>query len=567
LANLSQVIRFLAFFFSSIFLSLLGAQAQETAFGNQAIDELLRRKSLADLDHEKSGWMLRSFSTSPEVLFYQSDSLAQYKKLFDFKILPLYQTIRIDGKRPYVGGEFGMIPARGAQSFMSTGFQARVSILHVQFQPEVVLAQNLSFQGFPDTFSSSIIGDRFLYWNVGDSPERFGNATYSKAFWGQSSISLRAGAFELGAGTKNIWWGPGQWNSLIFSNNAPGFPHVSLNTSKPAKTFLGSFEGQLLIGRLESSNQDPTQVVSLNDRFFRSLNPDWRYLNGMMVSYSPKWISSLTVGYTRTYQYYDETRPDDLKGWLPILEPMAKEKLFTNGNSVAYDDRAQSQQISIFGRYKMTKAKAEIYFQFGRRDHAFNWREFVLNPEHARAYQVGFIKVAALPSTTKQLQIRGEITQQQESVNRILRYDLSGGITWHTHGQTRGFTNYGQPMGVGIGTGSNVQMLEVAVVENWNKWGVLFERLENNQDFYYRAFGRQGERKPWIDWSSSLLWNMSIKDVFISARLQGIYARNYQWGLNDTSTPEFPVSQNLFSMHSQVNLIYFWGRGINKVKR
>mgnify|MGYP006982239959 FL=1 len=143
---------------------------------------------------------------------------------------------------------------------------------------------------------------------------------------------------------------------------------------------------------------------------------------------------------------------------------------------------------------------------------------------------------------------------------------MRGGVSWHTHGQVRGFTNYGQSMGVGIGTGSNVQTLEIALVEDWKKFGILFERLENNQDFYYRAFGQQGERKPWIDWSTALLWNTSYKDLFISARLQGTYARNYQWGLSDTSTPEFPVSQNFFSLHSQVNLIYFWNRSLKKEK-
>ena len=562
--NLFQVIRHLLFFYFFIFLPGIIAQAQEASSGNQTVDEFIRRKSLIDTITNSAGWMLRTASGSSEDLFYQSDSLSLEKKRFDYDILPIYFNTRLDGTRPYVGGEYGMIPARGAQAYFSAGVQARFSILHVKLQPELVTAQNLAFPGFSNTFSSGTIAARFSYWNMGDSPERFGTAIYSKAFWGQSSISIRAGVFELEAGTKNIWWGPGQWNSLIFSNNAPGFPHISLNTSKPAKTFFGSFEGQVLIGRLESSGQSPTQNDELNADFFSPLNPDWRYLNGLMLSYTPKWVPTLSFGYTRTYQYYNAERPNDLKGWLPILEPMAKEKLFTNGNSITYDDRRQSQQISIFGRYQMPKAKAEVYFQFGRRDHAFNWREFILNPEHARAYQVGFIKLSILPFTTKLLQIRGEITNQQESVNRNLRYGSSGGLTWHTHAQVRGFTNYGQPIGIGIGTGSNIQTIELSLVEDWSKWGILFERLENNQDFYYRAFGQQGEHKPWIDWSASMLWNTSYKDFFLSARLQGTYARNYQWGLSETSIPEFPVSQNLLSLHSQVNLIYFWGRGRKK---
>jgi len=552
------------FFYFILFVNNF-VNAQDTAFGNQTVDEYLRRKILTNIINEKPGLMLRSASGLLEDLFYPRDSLTQKNKLyklFDYRILPIYLNNRLDGKRPYVGGEYVTIPARGAQAYLSSGIQARFSILQIQLQPELVATQNLRFPGFPDTFSSGTIASRFSYWNTGDSPELFGNSTYTKAFWGQSSISLVVGSFELGVGSKNFWWGPGQWNSLIFSNNAPGFPYISLNTRKPAKTFLGHFEGQLLIGRLESSNQVPSQNDALNSRFFSPLNSDWRYLNGLLLSYSPKWIPGLSFGYARTYQYYNSERPKDLKGWLPVLEPMAKEKLFTSGNSVIYDDRRQSQQISVFGRFKMTKARAEVYFQFGRRDHALNWREFVMNPEHARAYQVGLIKLADLSGTNKFLQIRGEITHQKESVNRYLRYDLSGGLTWHTHGQVRGFTNYGQPMGVGIGTGSNVQTLEFSLVEGWNKWGIFFERLENNQDFYYRAFGQQSERKPWIDWSSALLWNTSYKNLFISARLQGTYARNYQWGLSKNSTPEFPISQNLFSVHSHVNLIYFWNRGL-----
>jgi hypothetical protein len=555
------------FYFSLFFFYVsFSAFGQEIALGNQMVDEFLRRKSLVDQDFEKIGWLLRSTSHSTEDFFYPMDSVSRKKKLLEYKVLPLYLTTRLDGKRSYVGGEYGMIPSRGTQAYLSIGIYARFSILHIHLQPEIITSQNLPFSGFPDTFSSGTIGIRFLYWNVGDSPERFGNSNYKNAFWGQSNISLRLGAFELGSGTKNFWWGPGQWNSLIFSNNAPGFPHVSLNTSKPAKTALGSFEGQVVIGRLESSNQVPTQIDALNSGYFSPLNADWRYLNALLLSYSPKWLPGLSFGYARTYQYYNSERPKDLKGWLPVLEPMAKEKLFSNGNSVIYDDRKQSQQIAIFGRYKMTKAKAEIYFQFGRRDHALNWREFILNPEHARAYQVGFIKLAHLPNTTKVLQIRGEITHQQESVNRYLRYDLNGGLTWHTHGQVRGFTNYGQAMGVGVGTGSNVQTLEVSLVKDWKKLGLLFERLENNQDFYYRAFGQQSESKPWIDWSTALLWNSSWKDLFFTAKIQGVYARNYQWGHSKKSTPEFPISQNLFSLNSQVNLIYFWNRSLKKEK-
>jgi hypothetical protein len=566
---LNNKIKYKLFFLLFLFLNSYGESfSQDNGSGNSITDEFLRRMTLKKANDQLGGFIIRDFSDLSQSLFYPNDSVNGLKSKFEFKVLPIFLTAQVDGRRPYARGEYGMIPTRGSQSFLRTGIKARFSILHILFQPEFVIAENLPFEGFPDNFSTNVTIARFLDWNLADGPERFGNDSFSQLFWGQSSISLRYGAFEIGAGTKNFWWGPGQWNSLIFSNNAPGFPNVSLNTTKPAKTIIGNFEGQLIVGKLDSFDFKPSQNNSLNDIYYLPKNGDSRYLNGIIFSYTNKWLPSLTAGFIRTFQYYNSERPKNLSGWLPIIEPLAKEKLFSNGNSGIYDSKNQSQQFSIFTRYVFKEQGAELYFEFGRRDHAFNWREFFLNPEHARAYQFGFIKINKIPNSIKSLQVRGEITHQQESINRILRYDLFGGQPWYSHSPIRsGFTNFGQSMGVGIGTGSNVQTLEVSVVDDWKKLGILFERLENNQDFYYRAFGQQNERKPWIDWSTALLWNTSYNDLFISARLQGVYARNYQWGLSKTSTPEFPVSQNLFSVHSQVNMIYFWNRSIKNVKR
>ncbi len=557
------------FFILALIIPLNGF-SQESGFGSLTLDEFARRNGLTEPGKYALGIFHRSMDKSPEELFFGKDSTSKEKSLWNYEFLPIYTSLRSDGKRPYDSGEFGIIPARGSQSFLSTGIKANFSILHVQFQPEWVFAENRAFEGFPNTFTSGVIADRFSYWNVGDSPERFGNKFFNKFFLGQSSVSLKYKAFELGAGTRNFWWGPGQWNSLIFSNNAPGFLNISLNTIKPAKTFLGTFEAQVLIGRLESSGFSGSQSEELNSIFFRPLNPDWRYINAFMLSYSPKWIPNLSLGIARSFLQYGEFVKPTFSGLFPMFEPFQKEKFFEGGDSFFGDYDTQqndkSQQATAFGRYVFKKGKAEIYFQFGRRDHAFNWREFTMNPEHARAYQFGFIKLAKLPASRKLLQFRGEITHQQESVNRYLRYNLRGGLSWHTHVDKRGFGHLGQPLGVGIGTGSNVQTLEISLVEDWKKWGILFERLENNQDFYYRAFGQQSERKPWIDWSTALLWNNSWKDLFFSAKVQGVYARNYQWGLAENSSPEFSVSQNLFSLHSQVNVIYFWNRSLKNVK-
>src|SRR5690606_17472522 len=162
----------------------------------------------------------------------------------------------------------------------------------------------------------------------------------------------------------------------------------------------------------------------------------------------------------------------------PVFEAFTKAKLFEDGHTVDYDNKAQDQQVSFFGRYLIPSAGAEVYFEYGRRDHAYNWREFILNPEHARAFIIGFNKLFNIPGPERLVQVRGEITQQQESINRYIRYPgLAGGTSWHQHYQVRGFTHYGEALGVGIGSGgSNVQTLEFSLIHQLNKYGFLLER-------------------------------------------------------------------------------------------
>src|SRR5690606_35894622 len=133
----------------------------------------------------------------------------------------------------------------------------------------------------------------------------------------------------------------------------------------------------------------------------------------------------------------------------------------------------------------------------------------------------------------------------------------TGGASWHTHSRARGFTHYGESLGVGIGSGgSNVQTLEVSLIDKLNKYGIRIERLVNHQDFYYRAFGQQKERRPWVDLSLGFLVDYQWKRVMVSSKLQLINGQNYQWQLAPNSTASFPLKKNKFSVLAQTHIIF-----------
>ena len=506
--------------------------------------EVSRRNQLTDTTFSDRGLIGSTY--------FKTDSTAS---AFQLELLPLYLLSKFNNKRPYGINDYLLIPGVGFQQYASTGVFAKWKFLTLQLQPELAFSQNSSYQGFPGTFSSSIIRDRFAVWNLGDYPERFGEKSFAKIWWGQSKLTAQLGAFEIGASTQNIWWGPGQWNSLTFSNSAQSFPYLTFNTTKPAKTFLGTFEVQLMSGLLNTARQPPSQSDSLNIRYYRPIRDKNRYLNALMVSYSPKWIEGLHVGATRTVHTFTDSISSNFIDIFPVFWGITKEAI--GSDLIGESDKGRSQQITIFARYVFTKAKAEIYFEFGRRDHALNWKEFILNPEHARAYILGFNKLVRIEQTN--LLLRGEMTQQQESINRYIRYlGLKGGSSWHTNGSIGGFTHHGQPLGVGIGTGSNVQTLEVSLVDGMDKMGIVFERLANNQDFYYKALLQNTQRRPWIDLSLGFLYDKKFDNLLVSSKLQVIHARNYKWQLDPASSPEFPKGENLTSVMGQVSLIYFW---------
>lgn len=562
--------------FKGLFLSAIGVFliaiplvlfGQSLPSGFPLIEEFQRRSQLVQTDSNGASFFLRPIETIDSLYSISRDIDFPFRlKELKVGVLPLINTSRILTGRPYGWADYGLIPNPGIQTYLSGGIQAKYKFISFTFRPEFVLAQNAGFSTSLEDFSESELRRRFFLWNIGDNPEKYGSGWYFKPWWGQSKLTFQYGAFEIGGSTENIWWGPGQFNALTFSNNAQGFPHWTINTTKPAKTFLGNIEVQMIMGRLQNSGFAPSQNDELNEIYFSPFSGDSRYTNAITFSWNPKWVKGFYFGFSRTFQQYNVNRGNSFYDWFPIFEAFQKKNFFEDGNTLDFDANGRDQTITLFGRLILPKTKSELYFEYGRRDHAFNWREYILNPEHARAFIFGFNQLFDVPEWGKTIQIRSEITHQQESINRILRYGtvdvpyIGGGNSWHTHFPARGFVNYGQPLGVGIGTGSNLQTLEISLVEGVDKMGILLERLANNQDFYYKALLQFTERKPWVDLSLGFLYDKQFNNLLLSSKLQLIHARNYQWQLDPASTPDFPKGKNLTSVMGQVSAIYFWNK-------
>ena len=156
-----------------------------------------------------------------------------------------------------------MIPSVGLQQMYSIGIDVTWKKIQLHIQPEFIQAANLQPDGMFWDYNQENYWPR-LYAkqiNLIDNPERFGINKFQKIFPGQTSLLFNHKDYSVGFSTENIWWGPGVYHSLLFTNNAPGFFHFTFKTRNPLKTPIGSFEMHMITGQLMLLDMNRQKIV------------------------------------------------------------------------------------------------------------------------------------------------------------------------------------------------------------------------------------------------------------------------------------------------------------------
>ena len=261
-----------------------------------------------------------SFNIRPLDSNYFSEIIDnQYRLLFSnesesvqIKSLGINYFIEFNSHHPYNRNNGTMVPNRGYQHIISPGIFFKLGPLSIQFKPEHHYGENKMFDGFWEGHYPIIWSKRYRLWNRIDMPERFGTEIFNRTTLGQSSIRLNWKNISFGISNENLWWGPSIRNSIMLSNHAEGFKHITFNTTKPISTFIGNFEWQIITGKLESSGFTPPRTdfeYAGTKLYIPKINQngdtdDWRFMQGFIISYSPKWIKGLSFGFIRWVQMY-----------------------------------------------------------------------------------------------------------------------------------------------------------------------------------------------------------------------------------------------------------------------
>jgi len=490
----------------------------------------------------------------------ENNRLLQTNGIFRFakgkgvlKLLPFTLQQQYNTDHPYSLNDGPMILARGYQTQISGGFFGKFGPLSIQFRPEYVYAQNNDYRGFPEELNDYAWYEYYEVQLFIDLPEKFGNKPYKKLLWGQSSIRLTLGAVSFGLSNENLWWGPGMRNSLIMSNSADGFSHYTLNTVKPIRTPIGSFEGQIIAGRLENSgfNVPDTNRTFLGLSIYHPKRDEWRYINAMVLSYQPKWIPGLFIGLTRSFTKYGSEKDNSFRAMFPVFFPMERKKQIDLPNR----PKGPDQRVSAFIRWLYVPEHAEVYFEFMRENQPDSWRDFTLMPGYSSAYTFGLRKMIALNRHKGQyIQVNMELTQlEQTDANPDWLYRF----IYTNKTVVQGYTNNGQLLGAGIGPGSNMQSLSVSWVNGLKIIGLQFERYVHNND--YHNIGIQDIRANWVDISATGLIEWNWHNLLLSAKFENILSFNYQHyfrPLDPNTGIFFKPGINQYNLQAQIGLSY-----------
>lgn len=532
--------------------------SQTIPVGDKFAGDIARRHQVTDTINNPASFSIRPVSVANDTSLAR---LVAGKNLFPkFKIFSAPSSVQLlpfswlneyNTNRPYGYNNGSLYPNAGYQTRVSGGFYISAGILKVQLKPELVYAQNKNFKTFTDAEandnSTALWQAYFNTVNGIDAPERFGDKSLQHLYPGQSKITVNIKNIEAGVSTENLWWGPGVQNSIMMSNSAPGFLHWTLNSVAPVKTIIGSFEWQLIGGKLDQSGYLPVDTAGLTNGkgLFNPKPKVSRYISAFTINWHPKWIDGLYLGVTK-YDYEDKDSIYNKGNILHKLFPAitgssAAANAYTNSTGGDHQDFAVAFNVrQIFPKYN-----AEIYFEWARNDRTANTTDFLEEPEHASAYTVGGSRAFKL-SNDRFLQFKFELTHLQSPPTYLLRDEP----TWYVHlvSPRDGYTNDGRYVGAGIGPGSNSFMFDMSYLQGMNSYGLTVERLVHNNDLYYSAFaGTQTYNRHWVDINNTFYANIKFKNYVISAQLTPVYSLNYEYS-----------SGSSFNLHTSINLTYYF---------
>jgi hypothetical protein len=344
---------------------------------------------------------------------------------------------------PYGGNDGAVWAGRGVTVSGTAGVVLRVGPLSLMLAPVAFAAQNSSFTLMDNGQTGDLAFNDGRFPDRVDYPQRFGDEPYGRFDPGASGVRLDTRAVTVGLGTFPMWWGPAAEHPFVLGNNAPGIPHLFVGTGMPLNVGIGRVHARVVWGHLSQSAYSP---VTGSDRWVSADDPGRdRLMSGMVLLFTPRPVPGLEIGLVRFAHVPFRPEGAGAEFWRSPW-PVFLKKDFEDDDFAA----SMNELGSVFARWVFPGAGLELYGEHGHDDWYHDLRDLVQEPDHNKAYVIGFQKTLTR-SASRLSALRGEVINYQLPP---LARDRPGQGFIYTHAFLRqGHTHRGQLLGSSAGVG------------------------------------------------------------------------------------------------------------------
>jgi hypothetical protein len=435
-----------------------------------ALRGLVDRQTLNYRTLSDSVWNIKDGTEHP----WQAQNLGTTRYLLDDKLkLRIYGPglfMSVNTAAPYGQNDGALWQGRGFNTSFSTGLRLESYGVEATFKPQLAFSQNAAFDIMPSAYENEY-GYFWGYgYNIGvDAPQRFGNEPFFTWDWGDSEIRYTWKTLTVGFGTQAIWVGPSYLNSILHSNNAPTYPKLDIGLRRQPVTipwinwYAGDIEFRLWAGCLQESgyfDNDDTNNFNL--------------LSGLSFAFAPSFLPSFSIFFNRIYN--SKFIPESAETVLELFRFFR-----TSGGSDIWD-----QRLTAGFEYFLPMVGLNIYTEIGYNDTpGTSIPKYIKNISHTLAFTTGLKKSIPL-STTKNVYSELLFEYSHLGMSSFYSQFYSANSFYMHHQITQGYTNKGQWLGAGIGTGGNSQYLGFKVYYPKGFSNFFIYRYNPDNDFLLR---------------------------------------------------------------------------------
>lgn len=402
-------------------------------------------------------WSLRNFSQTQAVALQSISGVHPWSGRFasrearsglTWQLLPASVSLTANSAFPFGNNDGPVWTGKGLTTVLSGGISASWSGFTLTLAPQFFRAENSAFALMFNGQSGTLQYADGQFPDLVDRPQRFGNAAYQRLDPGQSTFRYDGFGVTAGVSTANQSWGPSDRYQYLLGNNAGGFPHVFVGSQHPLNVGFGHIHGRILWGTLGQSDFSP---VTGPEYFVDGVQSGTRrFAAGMVATLQPRGITGLELGAAR---FFHGAWPKDglARGdFTALFQNIFKRGLPTEPSLPGSDNTKgvrDNQLFSVFARWVVPGAGFEAYGEFGREDHSWDIRDFLLEPDHGGASRLlGIRKMWKNGYALRAEAINYEAPQ-------LTRVRAEGAVYIH-YVLRQGHTVNGQPLGADVGLGS-----------------------------------------------------------------------------------------------------------------